>query len=458
MKNVCCSEFAPRKVWMKTFGCQMNYHDSERILYHLDKLNFTLVKSREEADLVIFNTCAIRELANNKFYSQLGEFKKIKLKRPDLIIGICGCVSQIEGAALIKKFKHLDFAFGTDCIDRLPEMICRIDGGERGFHINSWDQSENYSIETEITHNSPQAFVNITKGCNNYCSYCIVPYTRGREKSRSLVEVVDDVRNLVETRGIQEVTLLGQNVNSFGRENRETFPELLARLNEISGLSIIRYVTSHPRDMSDELIKVHGELEKLAGHLHLPVQSGSNSVLKRMNRGYTREYYLDLLFKLRRAKKDIVVSSDIIVGFPNETEAEFQDTMDLLEKAKFDFVFSFCFSPRKGTKAFQMKDMLSNETRSNRLQALQKKQLLIQGNIRKQLRGRTMRILVDGANRMDGVLKWKGRTECNRIVHFEPVGPNDNLRWHWIDVEILSSTALSAQGKLLFDHGPNKSK
>ena len=445
--------FPPRKVWMKTFGCQMNYHDSERILFHLKDLNFTKTEEREDADLILFNTCAIRDLSNMKFYSQLGETKHNKKNKKDLVVGVGGCVAQTEGKELIKKYKQLDFAFGTDVIDSIGDMVYRTYAGESKFKVNAWDRSDNFSIETKITHGSPQAFVNIIKGCNKYCSYCIVPYTRGKEKSRHLNEVVEDVKRLVRYQGVQEVTLLGQNVNSYGKEKGESLAQLIMELDKIPGLELIRYTTSHPYDVSDELIAVHGLAKKLSNHLHLPVQSGSNSVLTRMLREYTSEHFLGLCAKLRRSNPDIVLSTDIIVGFPNETDEEYRATLDLLDKAQFDFIYSYTFSPRPGTKASTMEDFLTDKVRKERLINLQNHQLEIQGKIREKLVGQTYRVLVDGTSNMKGIKKWKGRTNCNRIIHFCPELPDKSYQWHWVDLKITSTTSLSCNGELVQDYG-----
>jgi tRNA-2-methylthio-N6-dimethylallyladenosine synthase len=445
--------FPPRKVWMKTFGCQMNYHDSDRIAAHLEDLNFTRTEELDEADMVLFNTCAVRDLSNNKFYSQLGEMKHAKKKKNDLVVGIGGCVAQTEGKELIKKYHHLDFAFGTDVIDTINDMVFRVYAGDNKFTINSWDRSENFSIETKIPTGSPQAFVNIIKGCNKYCTYCIVPYTRGKERSRKLAEVVEDVRKLVKYQGIQEVTLLGQNVNSYGKENGESLAELIMALEEIEGLELIRYTTSHPYDVSDELIEVHGKSKKLSKHLHLPVQSGSGSVLERMHREYTPEHYLGLLDKLRKAQPEIVLSTDIIAGFVNETEEEHQETMDLLTKAQFDFIYSYVYSPRAKTRAARMEDNLPDDTKGARLRQIQAHQLNIQDKIRQTMIGNTYRVLVEDFGTMGGVKKWKGRTNCNRIVHFKPENDEQDFKWHWVDVKVTSATALSCQGELVFDNG-----
>jgi len=440
-------DFPPRKVWLKTYGCQMNYHDSERIFNHLSKLNFAKTDSQEEADLLIFNTCAVRDLANQKFYSHVGETKKLKRENKEKKIAICGCIAQTDGKELIKKYPQIDFAFGTDVIDSVNDFVYRTYSGEDKFHVNTWSRGSDYSIETQITHGTPQAFVNIIKGCDKFCSYCIVPFTRGREKSRRLKEVVEDVRKLVEFQGIQEVTLLGQNVNSFGKENDESLAQLVQALDEVDGLKLVRYTTSHPYDVSDELIAVHGTSKKLSNHLHLPVQSGSNTVLQRMLREYTVEHYLGLLEKLRKSNPNIVISSDIIAGFPNETEAEHRETLKLLDAAQFDFIYSYAFSERKGTKAARIEDVLDKEIRGRRLREIQAYQLNIQEKIRSQIVGNVYTILIEGKSKMRGVEKWKGRTDCSRIVHFED--NREDLKWKWGQVEIVSTTALSCQGKLI---------
>lgn len=455
-------DFPPRKVWLKTYGCQMNYHDTERILSHLSGLNFTLTEDQQKADLVIFNTCAVRDLANQKFYSHLGETKKLK-ENPDIdpetglkknvIVAAGGCIAQTEGKELVKKYKQLDFAFGTDVIDNISEMVYRAYAGEKKFSVTSWDRSDNYSIETKISQGTPQAFVNIIKGCDKFCSYCIVPFTRGREKSRRQEEIVKDVRRLVEYSGIQEVMLLGQNVNSFGKDNGESLAGLITELDQINGLELIRYTTSHPYDVTDDLVDVHRTAKKLANHLHLPVQSGSNTVLQRMLREYTIEHYLGLLEKMRKANPNIIISSDIIAGFPNETEEEHQDTLKLLDLAQFDFIYSYNYSARKGTKASRMDDVLTDDIRGRRLREIQAKQLGIQEKIRQGMVGKTYRVLVEEKGINKGITKWMGRTSCSRIVHFEPETPESNYQWHWVDVEILSATALSTQGRLVKDYG-----
>ena len=441
--------FPPRKVFMKTFGCQMNYHDTERILSHLSDLNFSQTEKKDDADLILFNTCAIRDLSNQKFYSQLGETKHLKKSKPSLKVGVGGCVAQTEGKDLIKKYNHLDFAFGTDVIDTINDMVFRSYAGEKKFSVTTWDRSENFSIETKVTQGSPQAFVNIIKGCNKYCTYCIVPYTRGKERSRKMEEVVRDVKNLVKYQGIQEVTLLGQNVNSYGKENGESLAGLIMELEKIEGLELIRYTTSHPYDVSDELIEVHGKSKKLSRHLHLPVQSGSNECLKRMHREYSVEHYLGLLEKLRKANPDIVLSTDIIVGFVNETDEEYQATLDLLDKARFDFIYSYAYSKREKTRAAKMVDELSDDVRGERLRNLQAFQNKLQEQDRQSLVGKKLTLLVEGFGNMGGIKRWKGRSNCNRIIHFRPETEEQDLQWNWVEVEVESATAFSCQAKLL---------
>lgn len=441
--------FPPRKIWIKTFGCQMNTHDSERLLSHLQKLNFSQTSDLPEADLVLFNTCAIRDLANQKFYSQLGEIKHAKQAKKDLVVGVGGCIAQTDGKELLRKYSYLNFTFGTDVLDTINDMVFRAYAGDNKFTINAWDRSSNFSIETKITHNSPQAFINIIKGCNKYCSYCIVPYTRGKERSRKIDEIVKDVQNLCEYQGIREITLLGQNVNSFGKEHDESLADLLYELEKIKKLKLIRYTTSHPYDVSDELIAAHGTLKKLSNHLHLPVQSGSNSVLRRMLREYTVEHFSNLCKKLRSANPSIVLSTDIIVGFIDETREEFDATLLLLKNIKFDSIFSYVYSKRQYTRAALLPDLLPLKTKKSRLQELQSYQLKIQGTIRRKLLGRTFKILVEGTSVKKGVRKWKGRTNCNRLVHFKGKEEGLDYLWKWVDVKIIESTPLSCQGVLL---------
>jgi tRNA-2-methylthio-N6-dimethylallyladenosine synthase len=265
-------QIPPRKVWFKTYGCQMNYHDSERMMYHLGNVNFTKAEKQEDADLLVFNTCSVRDLANQKFYSHVGETKKLKNAKT-VKIAVAGCIAQTEGKELLKKYPQIDFAFGTDVIDNVAEMVFRSFSGEDRFNINTWDKTSDYSIETKVTHGQPQAFINIMKGCDKFCSYCIVPFTRGREKSRRSQEIKKDIERLVEFSGVQEITLLGQNVNSFGKENKESFSDLILSLEDIKGLELVRYTTSHPYDVTPDMIDIHRSAKKLA-----PPSASSSSI------------------------------------------------------------------------------------------------------------------------------------------------------------------------------------
>ncbi len=422
----------------------MNYHDSERILSHLKNLNYEKTAQEQEADLIIFNTCSVRDLANQKFYSQLGEVKKIKEKK-NLKVVACGCVVQTEGKELLDKYEHLNAVFGTDALDEIPEIVFRLDQGENKLLFNKFKpRNEDYSIETKLVQNSPQAYINIIKGCDKFCSYCIVPFTRGRERSRTVAEVKKDIENLVKYSGINEVILLGQNVNSFGKERGESLAQLLYELETITGLKLVRYTTSHPYDLSDELIQAHKECKKLANHLHLPVQSGSNTVLQRMLRQYSVKHYLSLIDKIRKANPHIVVSTDIIAGFPNETRQEHEETLDLLDQAQFDFIYAYAFSPRRGTKAERMHDILTPEIRKERLYEIQQKQYEIQKKIRQSLLNTEHEILIEGKDKTG--LKWKGRTSCSRIVL---ISSEQDLQWKWVKIKINQVSTFSCEGSLI---------
>ena len=338
-------------------------------------------------------------------------------------------------------------------IDRVGEIVIRVLQGENKILVTSFDTRKEYSLETQISHSNPQAFVNIIKGCDKFCSYCIVPFTRGREKSRRKEEIVSDVRRLVEEKGVGEITLLGQNVNSFGKEHGETLAELLLDLEKINGLHLIRYTTSYPSDFTDELIAVHGQSKKLAKHLHLPVQSGSDSILARMKRGHTVENYLEIVEKLRAAQREIVLTTDIIVGFPGESEQEFQETLNLIRLVGYDSIYSYKFSARDGTKAAKMSDVIPLKIKNERLQILQQEQNAIQHKLRQELVGRRMCLLTADKSIKKGVLKWMGRTSCNRIVHYPSNQTKDQHLWHWVEVEIDSATTFSLRGKLLRDFG-----
>lgn len=414
-------------VFLETFGCQMNENDSERMLGLLKGLSYTRTKDPSEADLILINTCSIRDKAEQKVYSILGRFKSLKKERPGLVIGVAGCVAQQEGERLLKRAPHLDIVFGPHNVHKLRELLLQADTGRKVVLTEQTGEinPEEYGIEpVEL---EEKAFVSIMRGCNNFCSYCIVPYTRGREVSRLSADILREIEGLVE-KGVKEVTLLGQNVNSYGTGGGGdiSFPELLRKVCRVEGLSRVRFITSHPKDISDELIHLFGEEPKLCRHVHLPVQSGSDGVLAAMGRGYSVEEYLSKVSLLKRLYPEMAITTDIIVGFPGESEADYEATMSLLRTVRFDNIFSFMYSPRPGTTAAGLPDQIPLEARSERLRRLQEEQKDITSERMKALLGRTLDVLVEGESKTDAY-ELSGRTSCNRIVNFPaPAGLKAN--------------------------------
>jgi len=433
---------------IQTYGCQMNEHDSEKISWILEGMGYVLTDNREECDLIIYNTCAVRKSAEDRVYGQLGELKELKRRNPDLILSVCGCMMQREEAIEIitSKYKHVDIIFGTNNIHKLPQLVNNykktgqtiIDIVEDSREIvESIDANRRYDFK---------AFVNITYGCNNYCSYCIVPYTRGRERSRKPEHIIEEVKDLA-SKGCKEVTLLGQNVNSYGNtfDNDYNFADLLRDINEINGIERIRFMTSHPKDISDELISLFGELDKLCDHLHLPVQSGNNRVLRYMNRRYTREDYLEIIKKIRKVNPDISLTTDIIVGFPGETEEEFEDTIKLVEELEFDSAYTFLYSVREGTPAAKFKDQIDHKTKHERFQRLLKVLHPIGLEKNKRLVGKTLPVLVEEVSKNDEKI-LNGRTTSGKLVHFE--GDKD-LIGKILDVKIENAKTFTLEGKII---------
>lgn len=356
-----------RKFYLKTLGCQMNEHDSEVIAGILARLGYVQTEECTEADLILYNTCSVRENPERKVYGQITSLKQLKDKNPGLLIGICGCMPQQkeELEKLLARLPHVDLIFGTHNIHRLPELLERAQTEERVVEV--WDDSQEVVEDLPaIRANKFKAFVNVIYGCNNFCSYCVVPYTRGRERSRSPKDILKEVRRLADE-GYKEVTLLGQNVNTYGADldEKTSFAELLSLINDVPGVERIRFTTSHPKDMQDELIEAIANLPKVCEHLHLPVQTGSDRILKLMNRHYTSAYYLDLVAKIREAVPEINLTTDLIVGFPGETEEDFQDTLRLVEAVRFSSAFTFIYSPRPGTPAAKMADQVPEDVKKN---------------------------------------------------------------------------------------------
>jgi tRNA-2-methylthio-N6-dimethylallyladenosine synthase len=421
-----------KNLYIHTIGCQMNVYDSEQMGRRLASLNYQVTQKLHQADLILVNTCAIRDKAEQKVFSYLGRLAGLKRKNKGLIIGVGGCVAQQEGHQMLKRVPHLDLVFGTHAIGRLPILIQQIEQRRcRLVDIEMTGLVDAFVPECEIQPNGTRtsSFVTIMQGCDNFCAYCVVPHVRGRETSRSPESIIREIEASV-TGGVREVTLLGQNVNSYGKkEGLLSFVQLLNAINQIEGLQRIRFTTSHPKDLSQELVEAFQRIDKLCHHIHLPVQSGANRILKRMNRRYTREQYLQQIKMLREACPDIAISSDFIVGFPGETETDFQDTLDLIKEVEYDSLFAFIYSDRPNAPASRFSDKLPQQVKKDRLQCLLA--LQEQNTVKKNQKqvGSTQLILVDGRSKRhsaagkvfsDMTIEWTGRTTGNKIVNFIP--------------------------------------
>ena len=354
-----------------TYGCQMNVHESEKLAYICEKMGYTLTDKREDADLIIFNTCAIREGAEDRVFGNVGALKKLKKKKKDLIIAVCGCMTQKEKTAnnILKTFPFVDIVIGTF---NLPNFEYYVNAVKKGRQLELLKEGEIDETVPYKRTSGDNAWVNIMQGCNNFCTYCIVPYVRGREKSRSEENILKEIKEIVKEGKYKKITLLGQNVNSYGAdlENGENFARLLRKICAIDGEFKLTFMTSHPKDLTDDVIETIADEDKILKEIHLPAQSGNNRILKLMNRKYTREKYLDIIRKIREKMPNAKITSDFIVGFPTETEEEFMDTMDLVKKVKFDGIFAFMYSPRAGTVAEQMEGQIDEETKHRRVNML----------------------------------------------------------------------------------------
>ncbi|MCX5854965.1 MAG: tRNA (N6-isopentenyl adenosine(37)-C2)-methylthiotransferase MiaB [Deltaproteobacteria bacterium] len=408
-----------RRLYIQTFGCQMNVHDSEKIMALMGSSGYVTTDDLVEADLIIVNTCSIREKAKQKIYSELGRFRKLKEQRPDIIIGVGGCLAQQKGSEFLRKYPFLDLVFGTHNIHRIPEYVKNIEISRAAVISTDFQESvESLNVVAVPQNGKISAYVTIMQGCNNFCSFCVVPYLRGREESRALTDIIKEV-NILADHGVKEVILLGQNVNSYGKSpgNGHDFPELLQEIGKIDDIERIRFTTSHPKDLSERLMTSFKTVDKLCEHIHLPVQSGSDRILGMMNRCYTSADYLDKVKSLRSICPDISITSDFIVGFPGEEDWDFQATLDLMKIIKFDGAFSFKYSERVGTAAIDIKKKIPECVKRERLQVLQSLQgkhtlerhALLIGNIEE--------ILVEGFSKKcrDDMI---GRTRTNRIVNF----------------------------------------
>lgn len=428
-----------------TYGCQMNEHDSENIAGMLEALDYSHTPNPKEADVVVMNTCSVREHADKRFFGMLGQFKKQKKNNPDFIICICGCMPQQPHIVeeIRKSFSWVDIVFGTQTIAEFPNLLMeRIRTGKKQFSIiaNNEEIPEEKESKREFKH---KALVNITYGCNNFCTYCIVPYTRGREKSRSLRAVKQEIINLVND-GVKEVMLLGQNVNSFRDADGNNFAALIRALDEVEGLERIRFMTSHPKDLSDELIACFGDCKKLCHNIHLPVQSGSDEVLRRMNRHYNRQRYMEIVEKLRVTCPDLSISTDIIVGFPGETEKDFLDTLSLVREVEYDSAFTFIYSPRVGTPAAKYDDQIPENIKHERFDRLVEEVNRCSAKKNSEYLGKIVTVMVDGPSKNDAGA-WSGRTDTFKLVNFTSEEPL--TEGQMVSVRITETKTFSLDGE-----------
>lgn len=432
--------------YLETWGCQMNEEDSEKLSGVLKSMNYHRTDNKEDASIIIFNTCCVRENAEQKVYGNLGMLKALKRKNPDLVIVLCGCMMQQDGMAkdITKRFPYVDIIMGTHNVHKFPEYLNKFKQ-EHSSMIEIWDKEGKIIEGLEIDRKSDiKAFVTIMYGCNNFCTYCIVPYVRGRERSRTPENIEKEIRDLV-ANGYKEITLLGQNVNSYGKtlQPNITFAELLSRIDKIEGLERIKFMTSHPKDLSDEVINVISKGSKLCEYIHLPVQSGSNAMLKKMNRHYTREQYLESIRKIKKAIPNVALSTDIIVGFPGETEEDFLDTLSLVREVEYDSAFTFLYSKRKGTPAYDMEDQVPEDVKHERFNRLVKVVNEISAKKNKEYEGKVCEILVEGFSKNDDS-KLMGRTRTGKLVNFEG---NKNNIGKLVNVKITKANSFSLVGE-----------
>lgn len=438
--------FKDKKYNITTFGCQMNEHDSERISYLLEDLGYSYTSDRNSADFIIFNTCLVRENAELKLYGQVSSLKKLKKENPEKIIAVCGCMMQTSTAreVIIDKHDEVDIIFGTKNINSLKDLIYRyLETGQRVIDTSTDQVSDDFDMYNST--NDFQAYVNIMRGCDNYCSYCIVPEARGREESRRPYTIIEEIEYLAK-KGYKEFTLLGQNVNSYGNKANYdfTFPELLARVAKIKGVERIRFTSSHPKDLSDELIEVIRDNDNVCNYFHLPMQSGSNAVLEKMNRKYTIEKYLDRAFKLKEEIPGIALSTDIIVGFPTETEEDFQKTIEACKLVGFDSAYTFKYSPRPKTVAAKY-PIIPDDIVQDRFQRLLDELYPIFNQKNKEYIGRVVEVLIESESKNDPEV-LTGRTDTFKLVHVK--APKE-LIGKIVKVKITDHTSFTISGKLV---------
>ncbi|MEG1481117.1 tRNA (N6-isopentenyl adenosine(37)-C2)-methylthiotransferase MiaB [Clostridium sp.] len=442
------SEINDLKYYIETWGCQMNEEDSEKLSGMLKRIGYTKTEDKENASIILFNTCCVRENAENKVYGNLGRIKKLKETKKDLIVGICGCMMQQEGMAdkILAKFPFVNIIFGTHNAYKFPEYLNRV--RTEGVQIK-----EILNKETEIIEGIPidresstKAYVTIMYGCNNFCTYCVVPYVRGRERSRKPEEIIKEINDLVNS-GYKEITLLGQNVNSYGKglEDEISFADLLRRINEITGLERVRFMTSHPKDLNEDVIYAIKECGKLCEQIHLPVQSGSNRILKEMNRHYDRSHYMNLINLIKKEIPTVAITTDIIIGFPGETDEDFNDTLSLVNEVSFDSAYTFIYSRRNNTPADKMENQVPDEIKHERFNKLVAavNEGVIKGN--KKYEGENVEVLVEGTSKNDDT-KLSGRTRNGKLVNFEG---DKSLIGSIVNIKVVRAQPFSLLGKII---------
>ncbi|MGL5616826.1 MAG: tRNA (N6-isopentenyl adenosine(37)-C2)-methylthiotransferase MiaB [Sarcina sp.] len=431
-----------------TYGCQMNEEDSEKLSGMLKRIGYLPTEDNNKASIIIFNTCCVRENAENKVFGNVGKIKKLKEKNPNLIVAICGCMMQQKGMAdkLLSMFPFVDIVFGTHNAYKFPEYLNRVlQEGVQVKEIVNKDEGIIEGVPVDRT-NATKAYVTIMYGCNNFCTYCIVPYVRGRERSRKPEDIEKEIVDLVKE-GYKEVTLLGQNVNSYGKglENELSFADLLRRLNEIEGIERIRFMTSHPKDLNMDVIKAIKECDKLCEQIHLPVQSGSPRILKEMNRHYDKEYYLNLIKEIKKEIPGVGITTDLIIGFPGETEEDFNDTLDLIKQVEYDSAFTFIYSRRQYTPADKMENQIAEDVKHRRFNELVATINNIVKEKNKKLEGETLEILVEGFSKNDET-KLTGRSRSGKLVNFNG---DKALIGELINVKIIKSKGFSLEGEVI---------
>ncbi len=437
-----------KRYLIQTYGCQMNAHDTEVMAGIFEEMGYTATEAVEEADIILLNTCAIRENAENKVFGEIGHLKALKREKPDLIVGVCGCMAQEEAVVnrILEKHQHMDLIFGTHNIHRLPQLLKEAIFSKE-MVLEVWSKEGDVIEELpKARKGNIRAWVNIMYGCDKFCTYCIVPYTRGKERSRQPQEIIDEVRDLAR-QGFKEVTLLGQNVNAYGKDLNDGSYRLSQLMDEIRHIGIprVRFTTSHPWDFTDDLIEVLAKGGNLVEHIHLPVQSGNSDVLKIMGRNYSRERYLELFHKLKKAIPHASFTTDIIVGYPNETEAQFQDTLSLVQECEFDGCYTFIYSPRPGTPAAKMEDNVSMDVKKERLQRLNAlvNEMALKSN--QAYEGQIVEVLVEGPSKKnDEVLS--GHTRTNKVVNFK--GPK-SLIGELVNVRVVQTKTWTMDGELI---------